>query len=423
MRKYNNVICAVAKDENSYINEWIDYHLLLGFDHIFIYDDHSKVPLNTTVGTNAKVSVIQWEPIINYHVATFKQSCQGAVYHDFVTNHSKDCNWFAIIDIDEFILLKKHKNIQSFISDYSESAIGAIALNWVLYGSNGQTLKRNIPILERFTSRGIGTSEWIKCISKSDAVLAYDHCHFPILKPNYIQITPDKKQFPCKGTSILPHYEMNIEGSDEIACINHYCIKSLQELSEKKIRGRADQSEPIDVTEYRYRWDKSDYFDNNIQEYIKSCNNIKDSELLCKVKTRWQDYLNDYRPEDGYTLNTNVAPEWGNYNIYAVLDMLLNDSSYINTTTFNDMQVYHGLNDVVMLNVALLDESYTAYINDNKPKYIVFTNIYQDSYFKLLETFKIEHSHIYKTEFEIKRYYDHDKPDNWGFGISVLKIV
>jgi hypothetical protein len=33
------VICAIALDEELYIDEWIRYHLLLGFNHIYVYDN------------------------------------------------------------------------------------------------------------------------------------------------------------------------------------------------------------------------------------------------------------------------------------------------------------------------------------------------------------------------------------------------
>ena len=30
-------LAAIAKDEDAYIQEWIGYHLKLGFDDIFVY--------------------------------------------------------------------------------------------------------------------------------------------------------------------------------------------------------------------------------------------------------------------------------------------------------------------------------------------------------------------------------------------------
>ena len=38
---YNNnthiSICAIIKNEHEYLKEWIDYHLNIGFDSIFLY--------------------------------------------------------------------------------------------------------------------------------------------------------------------------------------------------------------------------------------------------------------------------------------------------------------------------------------------------------------------------------------------------
>lgn len=39
-------ICLLAKDENEYINEWLNWHInVCKFDHIYIYDNESKIPL------------------------------------------------------------------------------------------------------------------------------------------------------------------------------------------------------------------------------------------------------------------------------------------------------------------------------------------------------------------------------------------
>ena len=39
-------ICAIAKNEDLYLDEWIQYHLALGFKHIFLYDNHDEPTLD-----------------------------------------------------------------------------------------------------------------------------------------------------------------------------------------------------------------------------------------------------------------------------------------------------------------------------------------------------------------------------------------
>jgi hypothetical protein len=34
-------ICAVFKNEGSYIEEWLDYHLCAGVDHFYLFDHRS----------------------------------------------------------------------------------------------------------------------------------------------------------------------------------------------------------------------------------------------------------------------------------------------------------------------------------------------------------------------------------------------
>lgn len=42
--RYRGAVCAIAKDENRYVLEWTAYHLALGFDHVFHYDNLSGQP-------------------------------------------------------------------------------------------------------------------------------------------------------------------------------------------------------------------------------------------------------------------------------------------------------------------------------------------------------------------------------------------
>ena len=42
-------ICAIVKDENDYLPEWLDYHFRLGVEKIYLYDDDSLIPVINTV--------------------------------------------------------------------------------------------------------------------------------------------------------------------------------------------------------------------------------------------------------------------------------------------------------------------------------------------------------------------------------------
>lgn len=40
-------LCCIVKDENEYIDEWVNHHKNIGFDQIIIYDNNSKNPILT----------------------------------------------------------------------------------------------------------------------------------------------------------------------------------------------------------------------------------------------------------------------------------------------------------------------------------------------------------------------------------------
>ncbi len=41
-QKMENVIIAITKNENKYIKDWCHYHINLGFDNIYIYDNYEN---------------------------------------------------------------------------------------------------------------------------------------------------------------------------------------------------------------------------------------------------------------------------------------------------------------------------------------------------------------------------------------------
>ena len=61
--KYYCSICAIFKNESPYLREWIEYHLMIGFDHLYLYNnfssDNYKEVLQPYIDKNA-VTLIEW---------------------------------------------------------------------------------------------------------------------------------------------------------------------------------------------------------------------------------------------------------------------------------------------------------------------------------------------------------------------------
>lgn len=205
-------LVCVAKNEDPYIQEWIDYNLKLGFDDIIIFQH-------------------EWDFEIRHpQVKTYKiigENIQVPTYNHFLKNYEGIYDWAAFFDVDEYLVLKKHKNIKSFIEDYS--MFNNIAINWVLFGDNNiqEFSESDTSVVNRFTKRQKSINRHIKTITKVNS-------NYNFLTPhntNSMWVSPNNKL----GTG-----PFNPEGEDQVAQINHYFCKTKMEFEEKIKRGRAD---------------------------------------------------------------------------------------------------------------------------------------------------------------------------------------
>ena len=144
----SNCIATIIKDEQLYLDEWISYHLNLGVDYIFIfedigskshasivekYKDHVKLYLLKDVLSDADIkNLYEWKKTNadkNLHVFRLRKVLK------FLKDNHSDFDWCFIIDIDEFITLETSNNLNSLLDTYK--SYDALILSWECYGANG----------------------------------------------------------------------------------------------------------------------------------------------------------------------------------------------------------------------------------------------------------------------------------------------
>ena len=115
--KYYSSICLLAKDENEYINEWLEWHInKLKFDHIYIYDNESSIPLIKTIDEKYK----DYITIRDWTAEHYNSIMQVKCYENFIEFHGKDNHWTAFIDADEFIRTIDDCSINDFLMEYED---------------------------------------------------------------------------------------------------------------------------------------------------------------------------------------------------------------------------------------------------------------------------------------------------------------
>jgi hypothetical protein len=157
-------LCAICKYEDKYIEEYIDYYMGLGFDHIYLYDNSDEFTLEPLVHNNIhvrKVKLIQY-PGENKQISAYNNCIQRALDDGYT--------WAAFFDVDEFLVLKKHPNIQSFIKEYGSH--GGIVVNWVFFGPNNfRLVSRQFKFFFRINMNGRHCCKELARISDTDFFL------------------------------------------------------------------------------------------------------------------------------------------------------------------------------------------------------------------------------------------------------------
>lgn len=200
-------ICLLIKDENKYLKEWIDWHISIGVNHFYIYDNASAIPIIETISSlyndTSLFTVIDWSDKYTH--------MQIEAYNHCLKNYGSENKWIAFIDTDEFIHTLNNVNLNTVLDSYKEYAY--ITIPWVLFNANGHLYYEDTPVQSRFTQTF--DSEYLVCKYKS------------IVQPGSIQSM--NVHFAEKYTG------ETIEVTD--ITLNHYYTRSLEEWNEKILRG------------------------------------------------------------------------------------------------------------------------------------------------------------------------------------------
>jgi len=97
--KTKTAICLIAKQENRYIKEFVNYYKKLRINKIFLYDnnDFDGEHFEDILSKYIKYNFVE---IINYRG---KYKPQKQAYNHCYINNNKDYNWIAFYDADEYL--------------------------------------------------------------------------------------------------------------------------------------------------------------------------------------------------------------------------------------------------------------------------------------------------------------------------------
>ena len=239
---YYLAVCAIAKNEGPYFKEWIEWHHKMGVEKFYIYDNES---------TDCTKEVLQ--PYIESGLVEYVfwpgRKMQLPAYDDCFEKHRTETRWLAIIDLDEFIMPIKNKNIPEYLRQMED--FSSVEINWLVYGSGGAKERQPGGVMERFRCHSLPEHKLnthVKSIVDPRRVCTMIGCHEAARISGFAA--------DSHGTPLSKGFR-DRKPQQDIIRINHYAVKSYEEFLSKRARGRARINSMRDLS-YFEQYDLND---------------------------------------------------------------------------------------------------------------------------------------------------------------------
>ena len=224
-------LCTICKNENLYIKEYIDYYRQIGFDKIIIFDN------NDINGENFDKLLKGY--ILDHFVEIIDirglSSVQIGVYNYCYNKNKNKFDWIGFFDLDEYLYIKKHLNINNYLYQERFKKCQSILFNWHIYDDNNLVKYDNRTLIERFKRVKYKVNKVKSIIRGNLNNLIISSVHILAININYF--------CNSRGNRVFPHSFLTIKKiSNDLSYIKHYYTKTAEEFCIKINRGGGQNS-------------------------------------------------------------------------------------------------------------------------------------------------------------------------------------
>lgn len=222
-------LVAIAKNEEKYLEEWLRFHVKVGFSRIILFDNESTDGtrvLAENLGHTLPVEVVDWP-------SKERASPQRSAYNYAIENYCQSADWVAFIDLDEFLVPWGYASLPEYLAKAPQD-VSCVCINWMTYGSSGVADPEYGSVLDTFQYRG-------------HASFRNNRHYKSIGRPDRIEevLVHDVKL--KSGRRVLSDFLTEIPKTDGRADpifngiqINHYQTKTRSEFESRMARGNAN---------------------------------------------------------------------------------------------------------------------------------------------------------------------------------------
>ena len=252
-----NVVCALAKNEHKYINDWVKYHINIGFDGIYLFDN-DDLDCKADYYNDIDASYRDYVTIIN--IRGWKElHLHQHILNDFYNKFKNNFDWCMFIDIDEYLF--GVDNVKEWLSTIP-TEYNQVRIKWKLFGDD-ELIARDMtkPVYEVFkvrvkhslhrnlTQKGNLESQGKSIVRGhlNDVIITSPHFASYKTRDNVLKsCLPSGKD--CRYSKVVIHEVYD----KETIWLHHYMTKSLSEFIEQKLnRNDAVYNDPVTL---KYYW-------------------------------------------------------------------------------------------------------------------------------------------------------------------------
>jgi hypothetical protein len=208
------------KNEATYLQEWLEFHRLVGVEKFILYNNESTDDYQSVLGPYIDDGIVTV-----YDLPTHPEQ-QSTAYNSCLEQYRGRIKWIAFIDLDEFLYPARHETLQECLNMFDEYP--ALAVHWIKFNTSGHVLRPEGLVIENFVRCQPEGDKFLKLVvqpSRTELMFIH-HAHF-----ENGSLAVNERRIPAPEGTLRPP-------SVGLIRINHYITKSVEEyFSRKSARG------------------------------------------------------------------------------------------------------------------------------------------------------------------------------------------
>jgi hypothetical protein len=172
------------KNEARYIPEYVEFHLMQGFDHFIFYENGSNDNLLEIIKPYGDLIEIRDLPETGMarNLWLSKHCCEDQKYKS---------KWLDFRSLDERVFCPDGRQIPDFLKDYEQ--YGGVAVGWEEFNSNGHKTRPEGLIIEHYTQTCKDAGCHVKTICRPEVALMFGgNPHNFNYLPGYYTVTENR---------------------------------------------------------------------------------------------------------------------------------------------------------------------------------------------------------------------------------------